>query len=198
MVYLTELSQTSLEHPRGDVEEGFVTTHVVLKDYFDAMLKHSAISFDTKLLGYRGAEIDTTFIWDKIPNLPSIAEIKNGYILGGIAYLDSIYTNQKQYNSTPFTSSFIDDFTDWVAWKKDPEYTARKWLFQKTINDYSTSAWHTYSLAYFALKAGDTLLAKEQYKIALDKLKTDTDPKLTPSTRARIIKRSNDQLRELR
>ncbi|MGI9551864.1 MAG: hypothetical protein ACR2MT_11740 [Aurantibacter sp.] len=184
--------------PRGDIERGYTAAHELLKDYFNTLLKNNGESFDQMLARSKNAIIDTTFIWDEIPNLPRMAGIKNGYIKQGLRYIDSLYTHQKQYASTPFSRQFITDFTDWVAWKKDPEYSTRKWLMEKAIEDYPASALYSYDMAYYTLKAGDTLQAKVQYEMALEKLKTDTDQKLTPSLRTTISKRSIDQLKKIK
>ena len=145
--------------PRGVVDQGYAKSHELIKDYFNAILKKNPESFDNILPKYDSAIIDTTFIWDKIPNLPSIAKLKNDYIKKGLPYMDSLYSYQKKNISTPFSRQFIEDFTNWVAWKKDTDYATRKWLMEKAIGDYPSSVLFSYNLAYYSLKAGDTLQA---------------------------------------
>ena len=171
---------------RGDARQGYTSAHRLILDYFNANFKGDLTPFESSLLELADPAVDTSFVWQSIPSLPPLVTIKDSFIRQGIPYLDSIYSLQKEFIKTPFSKSFITDFTNWVAWKKDPEYRTRQWLMEKAVQDYPLSAKYSSDLAWYSLQLGDSELAKFQFQEALRKLNEDKDYSLTETQKTAI------------
>ena len=182
---------------RGDVREGYSSAHHLILEYFNANFNDALDSYERLLSELTDPAVDTTFIWRSIPSLPALATIKDSFIRQGIPYLDSIYSRQKEFTKTPFSRSFLTDFTNWVAWKKDPEYKTRKWLMEKAVHDYPLSAKYSSDLAWYSLQLGDSSLAKAQFHEALRKLEEDKDEKLTKTQKSAIRTEAITELEKL-
>ncbi len=174
---------------RGDVRQGFSSAHSLILAYFNANFHGDLTSFEASILQLDDPAVDTSFIWRSKPVTPPMFEIKDGFIRRGLPFLDSIYNRQKEFVEVPFSKAFINDFIDWVSWKKDPQYKTRKWLMEKMVEDYPNSALYSYYLARYALRSGDTVMAKEQFREVLRKLPDDPDETLTADQKEKI--RSN-------
>lgn len=183
---------------RGNVRQGYSSAHRLILNYFNASFKDDLDAFESSLLELADPAVDTTFIWKSIPSLPPLVRIKDSFIRQGVPYLDSIYNRQKEFTKTPFSRSFITDFTNWVAWKKDPEYRTRQWLMEKAVQDYPLSAKYSSDLAWYSLQLGDTELAKFQFQEALRKLSEDKDDGLTETQKSAIRTEAITELEKLK
>ena len=183
---------------RGDVRAGFVASHTLIREYFDAVFEEELNVFEEAFLTASPAEIDTTFIWSSKPKLPSMAIVKDGFINKGIPYIDSIYNRQKKFVKTPFNRTFINDFINWVSWKKDPDYEARIWLMQKAVRDYPSYAIYSFDLAWYSQRQGDSLTAREQYREFLRKLPDDKDERLSAEEKSDLRSDALSQLKTLK
>ena len=182
---------------RGDVRQGYSLAHTIIRDYFSSIFTNDLSFFEARLLKLEDPAVDTTFVWHANPVLPAFAKIKDGYIRNGLPFMDSIYRHQKEFVDLPFTKSFITEFINWVSWKKDPEYRARKWMMEIAVKDYPESAYYSYDLAWYALKAHDSVLTRLQLAETLRKLASDKDERLSEDQKEKIRLDVLNQLKEL-
>ncbi len=82
-----------------------------------------------------------------------MAILKDLFITKGMSAIDSIYQSQiAQGDIQPFSMSFYNDFKNWLAWKKAPEYKNRMQLYKLAVESYPNLARNNYLLAYYLKK----------------------------------------------
>ena len=169
------------EH-EGDVQGGYETDCLLIQRFLEAFLydKESSQQMLTQPLSEALKQhIDTSFIQPGIPRVPDITEIKQAFTQHGMQYIDSLYWQQKKLDSIPFSQSFYADLKDWLAWKKDPEFTARYQLYKLAWDSYPNSAEVHYHLAWFALEIEDSEACRFHVKRGLAILEGNENPELT-------------------
>ncbi len=173
----------------GDIQKGFEKASELALRFLDLKLKNAGGElFDQDVMKDSENVIDTTFILSAYEVPPNIVQVKHLFIKKGFEIIDSIYQAAiTRGDKTPFSQSFINSFRDWLAWKKDPEYSARIALYKIAVESYPESAENSYRLGSYALNAGDTTLALKQFEQALDKL--DPDNSLDQETKSLIRQR---------
>ena len=127
-----------------------------------------------------------------IPAPPDIAYLKDLFLKEGIDAIVALYREQQKHHSQPFSNKFYSAYNDWLAWQKDPDFSARKTLAQLRVESFPQSAIAHYYLGYYAEKNGDEALAKKGYTAALDLL--DKDASLDAETKAAIEKNAKQAL----
>lgn len=164
--------------PKGNTKIGFKTASELSLLFLNATLKGESKmlnEFYSKGMqeNYEKA-IDTLFKMDGIPPPPNMAVLKNLFISNGIEVIDSIYQLQiSQGNSIPFSMSFYNDFKNWLAWKKDPEYTNRLRLYEMAVESYPKSVLNNYRLAFYLSKNNLDKASLEHYQKAKQLLDKD-------------------------
>lgn len=165
--------------PKGNTKIGFKTASELSLLFLNATLKgrpKMLNQFYSKGIQENYEKtIDTLFKMDGIPPPPNMAVIKNLFISNGIKIIDSIYKSQiSQGNPTPFSMFFYNDFKNWLAWKKDPEYINRLRLYEMAIESYPNSALNHYRLAFYMSKNNLDKASKEHYQKARQLLDEDS------------------------
>ena len=104
-----------------------------------------------------------------------MAILKHLFITKGISAIDSVYQSQvAQGDMQPFSMSFYNDFKNWLAWKKDPEYKNRMQLPKLAVESYPNLAVNNYRLAYYLKKNKLDKSALEYYHKTLELLPQDS------------------------
>ena len=155
--------------------------------------------FDEAFLVGANQIIDTTFSLKPLPAPPNIATLKDLFFRRGFEAIDSTYQALKNTgNPQPFSTTFYPDYRSWLAWKKDPDYSARLKLYQLAFDSYPESAAINYYLGYYLQQTGQGGQARHHFERALLLLKTQNDPELNPAVRAQIRRNTEQALQELK
>ncbi|PWL39638.1 hypothetical protein DKG77_02060 [Flagellimonas aquimarina] len=170
--------------PKGNTKKGFKAASELSLSFLNAMLKGKTKKFDqfyTKEIPKEyEITIDTVFKMAGIVPPPNMAILKNVFISDGIDAIESIYQSQiMEGNPTPFSMTFYNDFKNWLAWKKDPEYTNRLRLYKMAVKSYPNSALNNYRLAFY-LDKNNADKASHSYYLKASQL-LDKDSTLTQS-----------------
>ncbi|TMU54840.1 acyl-CoA thioester hydrolase/BAAT C-terminal domain-containing protein [Flagellimonas algicola] len=170
--------------PRGDLEAGFTAGAELILAFLDAELKNKDESFQqyygktpsNKL----GKSIDTLFILKGHSPPPNMSALKNLFVTKGFGAIDSIYKSHVAAGNTkPFSQTFYNDYKNWLAYKKDPDYKNRMRLYEMAVESYPNSALNHYRLAYYLEQNKKPTKAREYYQKADILIPLDTS--LSPS-----------------
>lgn len=181
------------EH-EGGTKRGFEVANKLVLDFLNSKIKEEKRDlFDAGFLRSSEGIVDTTFVLKATPAAPNIAILKDLFIKNGLDVIDSIYMELKEGgNSQPFSESFFSDYRSWLAWEKDPEYTARQKLYELAFDSYPESTLSNYYLAYYSLQIGQKAKAIRHYRNALSFVADDPD--LTRSEKKSITNYANSYL----
>ncbi|MEQ8927933.1 MAG: hypothetical protein RLO81_19105, partial [Fulvivirga sp.] len=174
-----------LGKPRGNIEKGFIQSHILMVDFLTKTLKTNQ-EFRLEPIY---SEMDTSFTWMGAPPFPSMAVIKNKFINHGLPYLDSLFQTQKEFTTHPFSKKFIRDFRNWVGWKKDENFKIRIRLHELALKAYPYSIEFNYLLGSYSLQAGDTTRAITQFKKTEEILSSELDMEIETRMKRRIKER---------
>ena len=154
--------------------------------------------FDPTFLAGTKKVIDTTFTLQALPAPPSIAVLKDLFIRRGFEPVDSTYKALKKAgNPRPFSTSFYAAYRNWLAWKKDPDYSARLKLYQLGLDSYPESAVMNYNLGYYWQQTEKLDRARFHFARAISLLETQNGQELNPAERDRIRRNAEEALGEL-
>ncbi|REJ78585.1 MAG: hypothetical protein DWQ47_03815 [Acidobacteria bacterium] len=172
---------------KGDVQKGFEVAALYCLRFFEAYLKE-----DRKSLQFLRAKPPDTSVIDKhsfkegLPSPPTTTELKDSFIRTGFGSVEKVYAKLKERNPTPFSKEFYNDFRDWLAWKKDPDFENRFKLYRLGTDSFPESATLNYYFAYYALKTGRKDVALEYNRKTLNLIDTDDSSELTPARKAEM------------
>lgn len=180
-----------LGETKGDVQKGFVVGSELVLSFLNAKLKGQSKTLDQIYSNGIPKEyektIDTLFKMESLTAPPNMATLKNLFISDGIPAIEHIYhSHVSQGNPTPFSMSFYTDFKNWLAWKKDPEYTNRLRLYKMAVESYPNSALNQYRLAFYQNKNNFYGASQQSYQKAKQLL--DKDSTLAKSQRVDLKK----------
>ena len=175
--------------PKGNVRNGFETAALYCLKFFEVILLKNDES--KKFLkepptGTASKYIDRTFTKKGLPPPPNLTTVKDAFTRMGIDYIEQIYSGLRKDNPAPFSKFFYSDLRDWLAWKKDPDYTSRQKLYKLAHDSYPESSVANYYLAYYSQKTENKKLAIIHYEKAVELVDSDDDPLLKESTRKSI------------
>ncbi len=184
----------------GDVQLGYETGCRLVMQFFNAFLKDDATSmslFNDTYPAESPDGVDTVFIEYSAPKPPNITAVKNAFMVHGFTYIDSVYNSHKSLNNKPFTMSFYRDMKDWLAWKKDEDYTHRVNLYRLALDSYPTSGEVHYYLGYFLMQNGQNDPARKHYLKALELINDDRDPELKIGRKNQMLSYIKEDLEQL-
>ncbi len=165
---------------KGNTTEGFKAASELTLIFLDAILKDKIDALEWVYSGrkshFEKSTIDTLFRISGITAPPNITIMKDLFVTKGMSAIDSIYkAHRAQNNLQPFSKKFYKNFKNWLAWKKDPDFTNRKQLFELAVDSYPKSAVNNYYLAYYLTKTGNKELSQAYYSKSLKLLETDDE-----------------------
>nr|WP_298793282.1 acyl-CoA thioester hydrolase/BAAT C-terminal domain-containing protein [uncultured Allomuricauda sp.] len=184
--------------PKGDVKKGFKVSAELVLAFLDAKLKQE----EENLNQFYGGEIpekfektiDTLFRLDGFNPPPNMAILKNLFITKGMYAIDSIYQSHiSEGNPKPFSNTFYNDFKNWLAWKKDPDYVYRMHLYEMAAESYPESTLNHYRLGYYLEK--NNLAEKSQLHYKQAKKLIDEDNTITPSLKRDLESALNEVIK---
>ncbi len=143
--------------PKGDVKKGFKASAELVLAFLDAKIKHKPENLRQLYSGGIPKKfeksIDTLFRLDGFNPPPNMAVLKNLFISNGMSAIDSVYTSHvSKGNPKPFSNTFYNDFKNWLAWKKDPNFVNRMRLYEMAVESYPESTLNHYRLGYYLEK----------------------------------------------
>ncbi|WP_190810634.1 acyl-CoA thioester hydrolase/BAAT C-terminal domain-containing protein [Flagellimonas sp. S3867] len=156
---------------KGDTKKGFRVTSDLVLAFLNAKIKNK----EEKLSQFYGGGIpekfekavDTLFRLDGLNPPPNMAILKNLFVTKGMSAIDSIYQSHvSEGNSKPFSNTFYNDFKNWLAWKKDPDYVNRMRLYEMAVESYPESTLNHYRLGYYLEKNNLIERSQTHYKQA--------------------------------
>ncbi|WP_222982950.1 acyl-CoA thioester hydrolase/BAAT C-terminal domain-containing protein [Flagellimonas meishanensis] len=169
--------------PKGDTKMGFKITSDLVLAFLDAKLKSKSEKLDQFYSGGipKSLEktVDTLFRLDGFNPPPNMAVLKNLFVANGMSAIDSIYQSHiSEGNAKPFSNTFYNDFKNWLAWKKDPDYVNRMRLYEMAVESYPESALNHYRLGYYFEK--NNFIEKSQSHYRQAKILLEQDNTLSP------------------
>ncbi|WP_420603261.1 hypothetical protein [Flagellimonas sp.] len=172
--------------PKGDTKKGFKVTSELVLAFLNAKMKFKEETLDQfyggKIPKSFEKTVDTLFRLDGFDSPPNMAMLKNLFVDNGISAIDSIYQSHvSEGNPKPFSNTFYNDFKNWLAWKKDPDYVNRMRLYEMAVESYPKSSLNHYRLGYYLEKNNLKERSQSHYKQA--KKLIDQDNTLGPSLR---------------
>jgi hypothetical protein len=117
---------------------------------------------------------------------PTLPELKALFRGGGMAGVVALYRELKRDDAQPFSQEKFVDFYNWLSYRRDPEWKARRELALLRVDSYPDSSRAHFTLAQVAVQLKDGELARKHFNEALRLLPSDADPALEPATRRRI------------
>ncbi|MEM7087273.1 MAG: hypothetical protein AAF489_13880 [Bacteroidota bacterium] len=183
------------EH-KGNTRQGFETANELVLRFLNQKVKgESGKLFDDSFIASRN-HIDTTFVLPGLPVPPNMAVLKNTFVKEGFDEVENIYQQLKSAgNSQPFSKDFYTDYRNWLAWKKDENYTYRLRLYELAYDSYPESARVNYYVAYYSLKKELNEQAKRFYRQALSLVESDED--LSKSQKSNLKTYATEELNSL-
>ena len=154
--------------------------------------------FDEGFIVKANPIIDTTFILESQPAPPNITRLKDLFIRSGMEAIDSTYRALKNAgNPQPFSTSFYPAYRNWLAWKKDPDYSGRLKLYQLAFDSYPESARINYYLGNYLQKNGFWDQARRHFDRTIQLLEAPNEQELRPAERLRIRQNVEQAMKEL-
>lgn len=180
----------------GNTQKGFETANELILRFLNQKIKgESGELFDDSFVASRD-HIDTTFVLQGLPAPPNMSVLKDAFLKEGFEALEKIYQQLKsEGNSQPFSKDFYTAYRDWLAWKKDDDYTYRLRLYELAYDSYPESARINYYVAYYSMKRELNEQAKRHYRQALSLLESDED--LNTDEKSRLRTYATDELNSL-
>lgn len=117
---------------------------------------------------------------------PLTYELKAMIRREGIQSVVRLYHELKKNDPQPFSHQKYLDLTNWLAWRRDPEWKMRKELALLRVDSYPNSSRAHFSLANIALQSNDKELARKHFSETLRLVANDSDPTLNESLRKRM------------
>lgn len=154
--------------------------------------------FDEAFMASAKSIIDTVFTLAAQTAPPDIAILKDLFLHQGFEAIDSTYWALKNGgNLQPFSMAFYPAYRSWLAWKKDPNHSARLQLYQLAFDSYPESPAINYYLGYYLQQKGQRDQAHHHFKRTLTLLQTQKGEELDPAVRDRILRNTKEALQEL-
>ncbi len=180
----------------GNTKKGFETANELILRFLNQNIKKDKGElFDDSFMMAR-SHIDTTFVLPGLPGPPNMALLKDTFRKEGFDAIENIYQELKSKgNAQPFSMNFYTDYRNWLAWKKDEDYTYRLRLYELAYDSYPKSARINYYVAYYSLKKELSEQAKRFYRQALSLLESDED--LSTSEKSKLRTYASDELNSL-
>ena len=155
--------------PKGEVRKGFKVASEITLWFLNAKLKSQAEQltglYTNGIPERYKPTVDSLFKKQGFDPPPNMAQLKNIFVSKGMDGIDSVYQSQlAQGDRKPFSMSFYNDFRNWLAWKKDPEYKNRLKLYQFAVESYPNLAENNYRLAYYLKLNGQEETAMAYYE----------------------------------
>ncbi len=160
----------------GNTKQGYETANELILKFLNQKVKgESGELFDDTFVSSRN-HIDSTFVLPALPTPPNMAVLKDTFWKEGFDAIETIYRQLKsEGNSQPFSKNFYTGYRDWLAWKKDEDYTYRSRLYDLAYDSYPKSARINYYVAYYSMKREMNEKAKRFYRQALLLVESDED-----------------------
>ncbi|MCL6266892.1 acyl-CoA thioester hydrolase/BAAT C-terminal domain-containing protein [Flagellimonas myxillae] len=175
--------------PRGDLEAGFTAGAELILAFLDTKLKNKSYNFqqyyDKTPSDKLGKSIDTLYVLEGHEPPPNMSQLKNLFVTQGFGAIDSIYKyHVAAGNTKPFSQTFYNDYKNWLAYKKDPDYKYRIRLYAMAVESYPNSALNHYRLGYYLDQNDSLVKSNHHYRMASGLL--DDDTTLSPSLRTAL------------
>ncbi|MGX1928310.1 acyl-CoA thioester hydrolase/BAAT C-terminal domain-containing protein [Flagellimonas sp. 2504JD4-2] len=179
-----EIVPNIIGEPKGDTKKGFQVTSDLVLAFLDAKTKYQGDQLDEYYSGGIPQQfektVDTLFRLDGLHPPPNMAILKNLFIAKGISAIDSVYQSHvSEGNPQPFSNTFYNDFKNWLAWKKDPDYKNRMRLYEMAVESHPESTLNHYRLGYYLEKNNFIEKSQSHYRKAQKLL--EQDDSLSPS-----------------
>lgn len=180
----------------GNTKKGFETANELILRFLNQKIKgESGALFDDAFITSR-KHIDTTFFLPALPGPPNMAVLKDTFWKEGFDAIENIYQRLKsEGNTQPFSKDFYTDYRNWLAWKKDEDYTHRLRLYELAYDSYPESARINYYVAYYSQKRKLNEQAKRFYRQTLSLVESDED--LSAGEKSRLRTYASNELSNL-
>lgn len=128
---------------------------------------------------------------------PTLPELKSIIREGGFQRVVELYRGLRRDDPQPFSQEKLSDLFNWLAYRRDPDWKARRELALIRVETYPESSRAHFTLAGVALQLGEKELARKHYGEALRLLESDPDPVLDYALRRRIEQGARQNLKNL-
>lgn len=128
---------------------------------------------------------------------PTVAELKASIRREGIQSLVAKYQELKKADPRPFTQETIVSLFNWLSFRRDPDWKARRELAVLRLDSYPDSARAHFSMAQVLVQLKERDLARKHFLEAIRLLETDPDLLLDYQTRKRIEQAAKQSLKDL-
>ncbi len=180
----------------GNIKKGYETANELVLRFLNQKIKgESGALFDDAFTASR-EYIDTTFVLPGLPSPPNMAVLKDTFWKEGFDAIEDIYRQLKlEGNTQPFSKDFYTAYRNWLAWKKDEDYTNRLRLYELAYDSYPESARINYYVAYYSMKRELNEQAQRFYSQALSLVEADEE--LSVGEKSTLRTRASDELNSL-
>ena len=188
--------------PPGDVTLGFEYGARWVLLFLDGYLRNERRALAMLTAGRALPEwpdsIFTVTMRQALPAPPTVAELKQLVVAGGVAAISAIVDERRGTDSQPIPSDYLVAVSSWLGNSgRDRTGTMRHEIATIRANLYPTSARARFSLGMSASARNDSSLARTHLTEALRLLPGDLDPLLDVATRERIERQARDALARL-
>lgn len=128
---------------------------------------------------------------------PTMPEIKAMIRENGFQAVAALYQELRRADPQPFSQEKLSDLFNWLAYRRDPDWKARRELSLMRVESYPASSRAHFTLAGVALQLGEKELARKHYGEALRLLESDPDPVMDYGMRRRIEQGARQNLKNL-
>jgi hypothetical protein len=128
---------------------------------------------------------------------PTVAELKEVIQRDGIQSLVLLYHDLKKTDPRPFTQETIVSLFNWLSFRRDPDWKARRELSLLRLDSYPDSARAHFSMAQVLIQLKEREQARKHFIEAIRLLETDPDLLLDYQTRKRIEQAAKQSLKDL-
>jgi hypothetical protein len=128
---------------------------------------------------------------------PTMPEVKAMIRQQGFESVVALYHQLRREDPQPFSQEKLADLSNWLAYRRDPEWKARRALALIRVESFPQSARAHFALAGVASQLKEKELARKHYGEALRLLESDPDPMLDYALRKRIEQSARQGLKSL-
>ncbi|HEX8139621.1 MAG TPA: hypothetical protein VF544_18825 [Pyrinomonadaceae bacterium] len=188
--------------PPGDTKLGYEWASRYCLHFLKAYLKGEAESLaflrnePARNLVPEGLRLSMTLKKGLAPP-PTMPEIKVMIREKGFESVVALYNQLRREDPQPFSQEKLADLSSWLAYRRDPEWKARRALALIRVESYPESARAHFALAGVAAQLAEKELARKHYREALRLLESDPDPVLDYALRKRIEQSARQGLKSL-
>jgi hypothetical protein len=186
----------------GDVSLGFEYGARWVRLFLDGYLKHDSTALGILTSGRPPAgwpdSLFTVAVRRGLPAPPTVAELKQRVMSGGVAAISTLIDQRRAADSQPIPSDYLAAVSSWLGNSgRDRSGAMRHEIATVRASLYPNSARARFSLGMSASARNDSSLARTHLTEALRLLPGDSDPLLDVATRERIERQARDALTRL-